>query len=477
MWSAERDRLLLVRAQEVNGLAIPRNRGQTPKWLCSEPISPDEAGPEGAIERCTTALAQSLGAGCASPILDRSAVPRVHVLVSDAWMPLVTVPWSSTLIAPNEREAHLRSQLLAAGHVIHPEDIVRMDDAPPLGQPRHVAAYPSALCRVLEATAKRLQGRLASVRPLSSALLTVLPRRSIKAAVLVDGTLMRHADLRGGMLPRLGRWGDDRDVIESPTRSLRNFWRRLTLVDESLAHVDPLHVISLDRSINPDRQESPSLVAWPSPLRRGAVPGGSQGEQSATRGALAHALLSALRTRCALDAIQTLRKTSPGATVAAALLWSAAAGTMAQSLWVETATHRAREAALAELRSSAQRWSQAPSLTRDEQARWRATETAIADLNAPLLSVLHALQAPRDIRVAVLAVDAVSRGAQERSHSSMTPPLKLTAEAATPADMARYLDYLQSRPEFSHGHLLRHDLEDSTSPSRLRFTVEVTSPP
>jgi hypothetical protein len=105
-------------------------------------------------------------------------------------------------------------------------------------------------------------------------------------------------------------------------------------------------------------------------------------------------------------------------------------------------------------------------LSRDEQARVPAVNAAIREMNLPVSALLQALQPPRDIRVAVLGVDVLG------ASPGATTGIKITGEARTGAEMARYVAFVSSRKPFTGAYLTRHEIDDTTPERPYRFTVE-----
>ena len=83
--------------------------------------------------------------------------------------------------------------------------------------------------------------------------------------------------------------------------------------------------------------------------------------------------------------------------------------------------------------------------TAEELARIRAVNAAIREINLPIAPVLRALQPPRDIRVALLGIVVEPANASGRSAEGANAALKLNAESASGAEMARYVGYLAER--------------------------------
>jgi len=75
------------------------------------------------------------------------------------------------------------------------------------------------------------------------------------------------------------------------------------------------------------------------------------------------------------------------------------------------------------------------------------------------------LQPPQELHVAVLGVDAAS-GESARA-------IKVTAEAPTGEDMARYIGFISGRHPLSDAYLTRHEIIETASGRPYRFTIDV----
>jgi hypothetical protein len=105
----------------------------------------------------------------------------------------------------------------------------------------------------------------------------------------------------------------------------------------------------------------------------------------------------------------------------------------------------------------------APAWRREELSKVRAVNKAVRELNLPIAAILRALRPPRDIRVAVLGVDAASSEAQS---------IKIVAEAASGAEMARYVGVISGREPFSAAYLIKHEIDEKSPGRPYRFTVD-----
>jgi hypothetical protein len=109
----------------------------------------------------------------------------------------------------------------------------------------------------------------------------------------------------------------------------------------------------------------------------------------------------------------------------------------------------------------------------DELARIAAINSAVISLNLPFAELLAALQPPRDIRVGLLGIDLLAQGSTAASVNTGTA-LKLNAEAASGAEMTRYVAFIADRRPFVAAYLVNHEVVAADPARPYRFTVEAT---
>jgi hypothetical protein len=112
------------------------------------------------------------------------------------------------------------------------------------------------------------------------------------------------------------------------------------------------------------------------------------------------------------------------------------------------------------------------SLNKAQLEQMAASNAAIRQLNLPVEQLLKALQAPKDIRVALLGVDLNDAGSE-----SSLPKLKVNAEALTGEDAARYVAFLADRKPFVSAYMVRHEIQQNMPEKAWRFTMELTWQP
>jgi len=391
----------------------------------------------------------TLSAACAAleRVQSDPAPRRIHAVVADKWLALASLPWSGALRQPAAAEAFARGQLMQAGHEVQAGDLLRLDDAG-FAQPRLAVAYPAPLMDALQALAARCGAGLASVLPMSAAAWAVAPHAAGVLAVLDQGQVLLAQG--AGRLVEVTR-------REGGVAELQALWQRMQLRDPRLAgQVGPGGLPVLDLAPTPESpaQAIPGLepVELPQPVR------------SMSR-ALQLAGLATAR-RLALDAVaaETAAPRWRWALAAAVLL---AAGGLSAQAWQAWQRSQGLAQQLAEARERSLPPPPAP-LARSEQVRVPAVNAAIRELNLPVAALLQALQPPRDIRIAVLGVDVV--GAAPGANTA----LKISGEALTGAEMARYVAFVASRKPFTGAYLTRHEIDESTPERPFRFTVEAT---
>ena len=375
-------------------------------------------------------------------VLVATGAARLRALVADKWLAVASVPWSAALQDAGRADAFARGQLLQAGHELQAADTLRLDDAA-FAQPRLAVAYPALLLDALRALAGRSRASLVSVLPTSVAGWAVAPRGRGARAVLGPGQgVVAHGPRRRADVPR--RAGGVAEV--------QGLWQRMRLRDPRLAAVTELAVLDLAPTPESPAQAVAGLTPLELPLQARAM-----------SRALQLAGLAAGQ-RLAIDAV-------PPEAPATRLRWIAVAavllvaGGLSLQAWqaVQRVNGLQQQLDAAQVRSAPP----APAaLSRDEQARVPAVNAAIREMNLPVSALLQALQPPRDIRVAVLGVDVL--GATPGASAG----IKITGEARTGAEMARYVAFVSSRKPFTGAYLTRHEIDDTTPERPYRFTLE-----
>jgi hypothetical protein len=397
-----------------------------------------------------------------------AGIRSVRVLVADCWISTTGTPWSPSLMNRASSDAFARGQLSAAGLDVALDDTVRLDDAA-YGQPRLAVAYSALLLQALRAFAERLQARLDSVLPLGVAAwesargdISGGGQKASQVLAIWDEGMVTFVQSREGLADVSTRFDIDCLAVQTPIaiRSLLNYWERMRLRDPQLERVENLHVLFLDRDVEPpfDEERNVVVMKFPRPV---LAPSPS------IRLLLAMTMSS---MRHPVDAIPPAAViTTTRCTIGVVALIAAIAISQA---WRLTAEVRKQERHAAALSASLKPVVRAVVPSREEQSRIQAVNGAIRQLNLPIESLLRALQPPRDIRVAVLGFD-VTGGADKRADDAGSG-IKIIAEAPTGAEMARYVSYVSERRPFSGAYLMRHEIVESAPERPYRFTVEAT---
>ena len=135
---------------------------------------------------------------------------------------------------------------------------------------------------------------------------------------------------------------------------------------------------------------------------------------------------------------------------------------------VQAQETRRLEAQLAQLQPA--RTVRAPlsaSAQRERDIELKQVAVAVRQLNLPVTRLVRTVQAPRDVRVALLGLDLNSQQGQDGASA-----LKIAAEAETPQDMLNYLAFLNQQPMFSSVYLLKHEMNMNTPEHPYRFQLE-----
>ena len=115
----------------------------------------------------------------------------------------------------------------------------------------------------------------------------------------------------------------------------------------------------------------------------------------------------------------------------------------------------------------------APAEQRALEQQVKAVAAAVRQLNLPVARLIKTVQAPRDVRVALLALDLNSQPAADAG-ASTTPAgaLKIAAEAETMQDMINYLAFLNQQPLFQSVYLVKHEMNVNAPDHPYRFQME-----
>lgn len=390
------------------------------------------------------------------------SVPAFHemrVLVADHWLAVAGVPWSPSAQRPASAIPYARTQLAAAGFTVESADTLKLDDAP-FGAPRLAAAYPGALLTALRQLAQSLKARLTSILPLSVAAWALAQHRENSrppAVGILDVGLVILARSATSGRSRLSEVTVRTSESEhAPTeQDLSATWRRLCFREPQLLCVK--HVALLDLTA-PDGAAN----AVSSPFVRLDPP--SRDAMSASRGLLLAASAGSLRSPLDAQADSPPLTRGHWMALGAAALLTGGMILQAGVASLSVSSLATRLATPVDAPTSAFRpvtWG------REELPRVQAVNTAIRELNFPIKALLHALEPPKDVRVAVLSFETTGSASGAQASSA-----KIVAEAPSGAEMARYVAYLAERKPFTGAYLTRHEIIDAAAHRSYRFTVE-----
>ncbi|MDC8758644.1 hypothetical protein [Janthinobacterium fluminis] len=111
----------------------------------------------------------------------------------------------------------------------------------------------------------------------------------------------------------------------------------------------------------------------------------------------------------------------------------------------------------------------APALQREQDAQLKRVADAVRRLNLPVTRLIRTVQAPRDVRVALLGLDLNGDNDEGGRPSGA---LKIAAEAETAQDMLNYLAFLNQQTLFKSVYLLKHEMHTGAPEHPYRFQLE-----
>lgn len=374
---------------------------------------------------------------------------KMSVLIADPWLASAIIPWCDGLGKVEQAEAIAIEQLSGLGFDVSNQDSVRLADAP-YGQPRWAVAYPAELANALMRLNKQGLGCVSSVMPISAAAWEAEPKaRTRKGIVIADDGWVTW--LRSENSPHPS-WLASSSVPAHGMAAIGVIWRRMLLREPSFSSTDEWRVLEL----GVEGKESPTY------------PPGFMTQAPKTESVASSTYLwMCEKTFQANNPLNFIRRpVRPGA-----LHWLVVG---AASLGLTIATYQATP--------TFQRWMQRtevakttlaesrplpPSaLSRDDLARVKAVNQAIEELNRPFSALLRGLEPPPDLPITILAVDSAARtpGSQ--------PLVRVTAEARSGLDMARYVAHVGMQRPYVDAYLVKHQINDADPAGLLRFSME-----
>lgn len=425
------------------------------------PVSGDRQGLSGLGEALEKTLSQDERAN--------KGWHDIHVIASERWLQSLSVPWSQALLRKETEQAFLRDQFLASGVVLAPADVLQIGDGPE-GQPRLAVLYSGQLIQALLKWSSQLGGALISVQPLYLAGWALLRQSATRMSsrekssqpswrmlALSDKDSVTLVYGGAGISTESGvieginhRYAD---LTSDELGGVQIAWRRFILRNphfNALKEIPILNVSSgslvfvsqddIQRPVNEllnigiaDLVRAASVMAG-HPLRlENVAPRWKPWHWLMLMGLLLTVFFLAIR------------------------------------IGVSTSEHRNITSKISEIHRSAAGLQVVKSWSKEEINRVQSINRAVRDLNVPVDALLEALIPPKDIKVAILGMETVGKAL---SVSSTTSSIKLTGQACSTADMARYVAFVSDRKPFTGASLLRHEFSEKLGRCPYKFTVE-----
>jgi hypothetical protein len=110
---------------------------------------------------------------------------------------------------------------------------------------------------------------------------------------------------------------------------------------------------------------------------------------------------------------------------------------------------------------------------REQDQQLKLIADAVRQLNLPVTRLVKTVQAPPDIRVALLGLDLNGKAEPgEVPSKAASGALKIAAEAETAQDMMNYVGFLGEQPLFTSAYLVKHEVNAAAPNHPYRFQVE-----
>jgi hypothetical protein len=379
--------------------------------------------------------------------------PELRVIIAETWLPIGSLPWIPALRDQDSARVFAREYLINLGFAVAANDEVCLDDMP-YGKARLAIAYPQALLQAIQVCATRWRAHWRSLCPAAllawrglsreypARALMLLDKENVTLCLGVPRQPMRRARLQEiRTLAQTHR--------HSPADAVSLVWKRLCLRQPQAVEIKDVLIVEVS-----SRKSFP--IAWLSPFVLPDKP---------WRRLEPNAKWLCVDTGSyALDACARppRRRAIHWLALFVALI---VAGGLAFETWTQFKRANASRIAY-ETSRQVTRVAPPPVWSRDELARIAVVNTAIRQVNLPIGAVLQALRPPRDIRVAVLQVETA---VAPDIHIANT--LKITAEAASSAEMTHYVAFVSERKPFIRAYLTHHEISGDDA-ARFRFTME-----
>lgn len=384
-----------------------------------------------------------------------SAPLQVRILLADAWLLSLSVPWSDGAAFARQPRDRARLAFADAGMEVGDDDVLRLA-VTGYRQPFWAVAYPHGLLQVLDVFSVACGGRLASAQPLALAVVQAMNGAgkfgNMLALVGIDDVSLWSV---AGRCPNLQLSALFSEYPgESRASVLELMQRRARLRDPRFAADAQLTVFDaygqgLTSSIPENFHQPESAVVG---TKAGVIP------------ALQLAL-GLRRGRSELDGISLSTRPSRRQIVTLVL-----AVVLVGSVGVLSAKSYLKEKELLG-RLQQGRVAQQPqppvSWRKEDMPRILAVNAAVRELNLPVGKLLAAIQPSADMEVALLSIEFLAARGEDD-----TSVLKIVAETRVAGEMARYVALLPSRAPLVQAHLSSHEISENLPMQPYRFSVE-----
>ncbi|WP_192429576.1 hypothetical protein [Acidovorax sp. ACV01] len=393
----------------------------------------------------------------------------IHVIASERWLQSLSVPWSQALLRIETEQAFLRDQFLASGVMLASADVLQIGDGPE-GQPRLAVLYPDQLIQTLRKWSSQLGGALISVQPLYLAGWALLRQSATRklsrenssrppwrmlalsdkdSVTLVYGPIGVSAE--HGIIEGIShRYAD---LVSDELGGVQMAWRRFALRNPHFKALEEIPVFNVSS---------------------GSLAFVSQDDTQRPGSALLKMGIGDLVQAASVMTGHPLRleNTAPGWKSWHWLILLTLLLTvffLAIRIGFSASEHRNLASKISEIQRITSSLQVVKKWSKEEVNKFQSINRAVRDLNVPVDALLEALIPPKDIKVAVLGMETVGK---TLSASSKTSSIKLTGQACSTADMARYVAFVSDRKPFTGASLLRHEFSEKLGRCPYKFTVE-----
>lgn len=378
----------------------------------------------------------------------------MHVVLAHEWIEHARLPWSSEF-SKGVDEASIRAAVHAQSRLSDMRDTIRVD-ATGWQEARWAVVYQQPLLELVQSAAQTLHLDCITVLPeaavVSSAITSKKNERSVFGYV-ADQSL-RMIEVHDGRVMSVLQ----RPVVGQSLDDAAQVWQAVCLRSPHWQG-QKLDLLVDDISNTNSKNDVLRTLPWPQASQK-TVP------------SMLRSLLATDSANHALNAVEAPTHGKLGWLKLSLMLMGILMLSLGGKWW------HGHEY-LAQLRQSTASTQQTSSsikevntLSKQQLEQLRASNAVIRQLNLPVSQLLKAIEAPKDIRVALLGVDLNDVGSE-----NSLPKLKINAEALTGEDAARYVAFLSDRKPFVSAYMLRHEIQQNTQERAWRFAVELTWQP